>query len=171
MSGDALQNSSQIPVAIKLVTQSQSSVDKTLSLYENASANTHSDLCRRFAQAHKSALPPTDSVEADDMSWRNVDGLNRGQHEIFEKLMRTIAHGNRQILQVVQGGPGTGKTFLMNTFIEKCKLVTKKGAYTGIAASLISGRTLHSLFGLSRASYSDGVARDGSTPFQESWSI
>ena len=84
MSGHAFQNSSQVPVAIKLVTQSQSSVDKKLSLYENASANTHPDLCRRFAQAHKSSLPPTDCVEADDMSWRNVDGLNRGSQTVNE---------------------------------------------------------------------------------------
>ena len=153
------------PVKIQLYTKTQRRVDETLSLFENASANTNPDLCGKFAKAHKSALlrPNDCDVEIDDRSWRDPDGLNRGQHDVFKKLMRLLTGSDqKQILQVVQGGPGTGKTFLLNKFIDKCGLLTKKGAPTGIAASLISGRTLHSLFGLSRASNLDGLVREGS---------
>ena len=152
------------PVKIQLYTTTQQRVAETLSLFENASANTNPDLCANFAKAHKSALPrPADcDVETDDRSWRDPDGLNRGQHDILKKFMRLLGSDQKQILQVVQGGPGTGKTFLLNNFIEKCGLLTKKGAPTGIAASLISGRTLHSLFGFARSSNLDGIVREGS---------
>ena len=48
-------------------------------------ANTNPDLCGKFAKAHKSALlrPNDCDVEIDDRSWRDPDGLNRGQHDIM----------------------------------------------------------------------------------------
>ena len=101
------------------------------------------------------SAPPSRSPSAEQ---GHEDGLNEGQAAICRKFLDIIASG-RQLLQVVQGGPGTGKTFLANKFLQKRKKGCRRAAYTGIAASLISGRTLHSLFGLRRKN-ADGLSFD-----------
>ena len=112
--------------------------------------------CAKYVRAHKSALPPPDS--ADDSEPR-AEGLNAGQGAICSKFKRLI-EANVQLLQVVLGGPGTGKTHMLNRFIETCGLKCVRGAFTGIAASLISGRTLHSMFALGRGEKCVGLQRN-----------
>jgi PIF1-like helicase len=57
---------------------------------------------------------------------------------------------NEQFLIFIHGGPGVGKTWTINQFKNKMENLNKKHistAYTGVAASLLSGgETIHSLF-------------------------
>ena len=75
---------------------------------------------------------------------------NSDQNMIFEEIKHGFAAG-RQTLMFIQGKAGTGKSFLIR-YIEN--YLTTKGipfavcASTGIAASLIDGLTVHSLFSI-----------------------
>src|SRR5438045_1124113 len=46
------------------------------------------------------------------------------------------------------GGPGTGKSFLINEFLHSQKIKIPVIASTGAAAILVGGRTFHSFFNL-----------------------
>lgn len=71
--------------------------------------------------------------------------LNGDQQHVFDALCRSNFTG----LHVINGGPGTGKTFLINKIIQHCTQVLKQRvlvtASTGAAArNLPGGSTLHS---------------------------
>jgi len=137
---------------ISISNTSGTEVEKRLEAIRNSERD--SDLGHTFDEALRSARPPPEPRAEDPASAGDGD-LNAGQKEVLEKLISLI-RSKKQVLQIVQGGPGTGKTYLANRLIETCNLRVKRGAFTGIAASLINGKTLHSLFGLSRK-FSDGV--------------
>jgi len=64
----------------------------------------------------------------------------------------------------VTGGAGVGKSFLLRALIASCELEGKKVAKlasTGMAASLISGQTLHSFFSLGICNHSFDLERVG----------
>ena len=76
--------------------------------------------------------------------------MNADQKVIYSHI-ETCLHSNCAFTIFVQGKAGTGKSFLINCLqalftIRNTTFVTC--ASTGIAASLINGRTLHSVFGL-----------------------
>lgn len=59
---------------------------------------------------------------------------------------RHLTEGRENIF--LTGGPGTGKSFLIRHFLERCPEKVPVVASTGAAAILIGGRTFHSFFGL-----------------------
>lgn len=64
----------------------------------------------------------------------------------------------------VTGGAGVGKSFLLRALIASCEIEGKKVAKlasTGMAASLISGQTLHSFFSLGICNHSFDLERVG----------
>ena len=64
----------------------------------------------------------------------------------------------------VTGGAGVGKSFLLRALIASCEIEGKtvaKLASTGMAASLISGQTLHSFFSLGICNHSFDLERTG----------
>ena len=135
--------------SVRLVKSTQRALQQEIDELFAATAD-QPESCAKFIRAHKSALAPpdTDTEDAHGVV-RDADGLNAGQAAVCAKFKESIAK-KVQLLQVVLGGPGTGKTHMMNHFISVCGLKCIRGAFTGIAASLIFGRTLHSMFALSR---------------------
>lgn len=84
-----------------------------------------------------------------------VNGQQRKAHDIIEQhLPRTLAGKKQeQLLMIVNGEGGTGKTVLLNAITETFEFHTAramlaKTAMTGVAASLIGGCTLHSWAGV-----------------------
>ena len=64
-----------------------------------------------------------------------------------EKALETMLNKN----VFLTGPAGSGKTFLIKTFVEYCNKVNRRvavTAMTGSAAYLINGRTLHSWAGI-----------------------
>ena len=79
-----------------------------------------------------------------------IPKLNRDQKYIFDEISKRL-EAKQQITSFIQGKAGTGKSFLIQTLTNY--LTVKKipfiiCASTGIAASLIGGKTVHSAFGL-----------------------
>lgn len=76
--------------------------------------------------------------------------LNPEQNDVFNKI-KTRLEAHQQVTAFVKGKAGTGKSFLIHTIIN---YLTSNSipfivcASTGIAASLINGKTVHSAFGL-----------------------
>ncbi|KAJ6497950.1 hypothetical protein C8R47DRAFT_914367, partial [Mycena vitilis] len=75
----------------------------------------------------------------------------RRAHDIIENhLLRTLAGQDPpQLLMIVRGEGGTGKTVLLNVITDTfdhhlSQAWLAKTATTGVAASLIAGQTLHS---------------------------
>lgn len=85
----------------------------------------------------------------------NKDALKEDQrraYEIVEDHLRKTLRGEEvdQLLLQVQGEPGTGKSKVINTItslfrLKRHSVALARSAYTGIAASVVEGRTLHSL--------------------------
>lgn len=95
----------------------------------------------------------------DDDFRASLTKMNVGQRDLFKFITQSISDQiGRSVERVklfVTGGAGTGKTFtlkLIKEQIRRCyrgeKDSVKVGALTGVAAKLISGRTLHSMFKL-----------------------
>jgi len=81
--------------------------------------------------------------------------------EHLEKLKGLISEGNNVF---VTGGAGVGKSFLLRALIASYELEGKKVAKlasTGMAASLITGQTLHSFFNLGICSHTYDLERVG----------
>ncbi len=79
--------------------------------------------------------------------------MNADQRCIFNNVIGYLDTGDESGRFIFIDGPGgSGKTFLYNTIIRKCRMMGKKYfslAWTGIAASLlIDGMTSHSKLGL-----------------------
>lgn len=76
--------------------------------------------------------------------------LNTDQKKILDTVLNAIDEKKGKFI-FVDGPAGTGKTFLYKQLISHLNSINKsviKTATTGIAADLIDGRTLHSVFKL-----------------------
>jgi len=81
--------------------------------------------------------------------------------EHLEELKNLVEQGNNAF---VTGGAGVGKSFLLRAIIAQYEMEGKKVAKlasTGMAASLITGQTLHSFFNLGICSHSFDLERVG----------
>ncbi|HIC44981.1 MAG TPA: ATPase [Sulfurimonas sp.] len=81
--------------------------------------------------------------------------------EHLENLKNLLEEGKNVF---VTGGAGVGKSFLLRALIASCEIEGKKIAKlasTGMAASLISGQTLHSFFSLGICNHSFDLERVG----------
>ncbi|KIL54765.1 hypothetical protein M378DRAFT_1051766 [Amanita muscaria Koide BX008] len=84
--------------------------------------------------------------------------LNEEQRRAFNIVMEHVkaeegSEDTSQLLMQIIGEAGTGKSRVIQTITEAFETAgfeskLRKGAFTGIAACLIGGQTLHSLFGL-----------------------
>ena len=89
----------------------------------------------------------TDAIQANVDT--NVDKLNSGQRTAYDAILSSALCKEGTIF-FLNGGAGTGKTFLYNTIATKCRslghtVVTV--ASSGIASLLlVGGRTAHSTF-------------------------
>ena len=68
--------------------------------------------------------------------------LSDEQRAVFQRLEETSDH------MFITGKAGTGKSLLLNYFASNTKRNVVKVAPTGVAATVIKGQTIHSLFGL-----------------------
>ncbi len=78
--------------------------------------------------------------------------LNSTQSYIINYSLSQIQDNKQQLTLLILGGPGTGKTFLVNRLAERLQLINyqmQAAAYMGAAASLVlGGVTLHKLLAL-----------------------
>nr|GAT42598.1 predicted protein [Mycena chlorophos] len=110
----------------------------------------------RSAEDPGAVMDLTESVS--DTTESLVDGLNREQRRahdiILGHLQQTIEGRNPpQLLMIVRGEGGTGKTVLLNTIAASfaardASSLLAKTATTGVAASLFGGQTLHNWAGI-----------------------
>ncbi|KIL55391.1 hypothetical protein M378DRAFT_49048, partial [Amanita muscaria Koide BX008] len=87
-----------------------------------------------------------------------VEELNIEQRRAFNIVndhlnARNLTADTAQLLMQLVGEGGTGKSRVIQTITHAFEVAgqaarLRKGAFTGIAASLIGGQTLHSLFGV-----------------------
>jgi hypothetical protein len=103
------------------------------------------DACE--AQAPLSELRQTEKQQAT-LDLLNVE--QRRAHDIIEQHMRRMLAGVQQdqLLMIVRGEGGTGKTVLLNAIADtfeflEAKAWLAKTATTGVAASLVGGTTVH----------------------------
>ena len=91
---------------------------------------------------------PEELEEADRDLKQMVPQLNNDQRTVYNYVAETLTNGTLMTISV-NGNAGTGKSFLIRAL--QCLFVTRGVPYitcasTGIAASLIRGRTVHSAF-------------------------
>ena len=108
--------------------------------------------------ADLSDLTRGENKERETISAIEVDRLNDDQrraYDIVDWHLRDTIDGNivPQLLMMIPGEGGVGKSKLIQTITQNFERQKKgywcvKGAYTGIAASLIDGKTLHVLGGI-----------------------
>ena len=117
--------------------------------------------------AAKACLPPVDpsKLKADQFRAYNI---------VAWHLEQTLGGMDPPPLRmIIYGEGGTGKSKVIQTiteiFIQKgAKYMLVKSAYTGVAASLIDGKTMHTLASLSMNS--DGTLSDDSkAKLQQMW--
>ena len=99
-----------------------------------------------------------DVNDRNQISPVDVDKLNEDQrraYDIVDWHLQDVTEGKivPQLLMMIPGEGGVGKSKLIQTMTENFERRQKalwcvKGAYTGIAASLIDGKTLHVLGGI-----------------------
>jgi hypothetical protein len=92
--------------------------------------------------------PLLDEALNKKISSSQVDKLNDDQRRIYHEVMDAVV-GNKNLLMMLDGPGGTGKTFLYDTLINELRRLNKivlPVASTGIAASHIGGKTAHSQF-------------------------
>ncbi|KAF5311183.1 hypothetical protein D9611_012999 [Ephemerocybe angulata] len=80
---------------------------------------------------------------------RNISS-NAEQMRAFVTVAEHIIEGGPQLIMYIGGQGGTGKSYLIAAIVELFEILgrgneVRLGAFTGIAASLIGGNTLHSL--------------------------
>lgn len=77
--------------------------------------------------------------------------LNSGQQKIFDYVTKQLEE-NKQILLLVHGAPGTGKTTLARTIVSECIKYHMKAqlvALTGVTATAGEGYTIHKFLEIS----------------------
>ncbi|KAJ7507781.1 hypothetical protein B0H11DRAFT_1902810 [Mycena galericulata] len=123
---------------------------------------TLSDLNPRVPQPFASAVvedrPDDTTFTRNAQQQAAVDMLNTEQrraHDIIEAHARRTLSGVRheQLLMIVRGEGGTGKTVLLNAIAHTFAYLhaveaLAKTATTGVAASLVGGQTVHSWAGI-----------------------
>jgi hypothetical protein len=77
----------------------------------------------------------------------DLSKLNKDQLFAY-KVIDYNYKNNNQLLMIISGDAGTGKSFAINSISYLLKEKLKKAAPTGKAALLINGETIHSLFNL-----------------------
>ncbi|KAJ7727277.1 hypothetical protein DFH07DRAFT_970207 [Mycena maculata] len=118
--------------------------------------NTHVRIPLPFVAA---ALPEEEtSFVCNTKQQKAIDILNTEQrhtHDLIEAhTIRTLSGvRQKQLLMIVQGEGGTGKTVLLNAITHmfaylRASDALAKTATTGVAASLVSGQTVHSWAGI-----------------------
>ncbi|KAJ7080494.1 hypothetical protein C8R43DRAFT_965727 [Mycena crocata] len=122
-----------------------------------------------YLESGQNTKPRTDE-QAKAVNCLNSE--QRRAHDIVENhLIRTLAGQNPpQLLMIVQGEGGTGKTVLLNaithTFVyHLAEALLAKTATTGVAASLIAGQTLHSWAGSVKSAVGGKGVGSPSKPF------
>ncbi len=75
----------------------------------------------------------------------SVDQLNTMQNNVFQ-LVKNFSNNNKQLLAIVNGTAGTGKTFTICAITQIIQNTHARCAPTAKAAFLIKGETLHSTF-------------------------
>ena len=91
-------------------------------------------------------LPPHHAPLDDYLSKFTIS-----QKRAFEYLKSGMQGGDAQVLAALVGAAGCGKSFLMGAVVEhlrQCNLVVTKLAFSGIAAGVIHGYTIHGFFKL-----------------------
>ncbi|KAF5325600.1 hypothetical protein D9611_000598 [Ephemerocybe angulata] len=78
---------------------------------------------------------------------------NPEQLRAYSLVARHMIEGGAQLMLYVGGKGGTGKSYLIETLVELFEQMGRRhelrlGAFTGIAATLIGGNTLHSLLSI-----------------------
>ncbi|KAF5311483.1 hypothetical protein D9611_011603 [Ephemerocybe angulata] len=101
----------------------------------------------RFRSLHQ------DMNLAEDLAYRRGLRDNPEQLRAFLCIAEHVLNGGPQLQMYVGGPGGTGKSYLIETTVELFESLgrgdeIRLGAFTGIAASLIGGSTLHSLLGM-----------------------
>ncbi|XP_058219883.1 uncharacterized protein LOC131330353 [Rhododendron vialii] len=89
-------------------------------------------------------------IEAQEVGIQtNIERLNNGQRAAYDAIISSIFE-NKGTTFFLNGGAGTGKTFLYNTIALKCRslgYIVVNVASSGIASLLLlGGRTAHSTF-------------------------
>ena len=79
-----------------------------------------------------------------------LEGLNKGQAEAAEYMMQKLDKDidNEQLLMMLHGAPGTGKTFLIERLRDTIDIIMRITATSGIAAMSLKGSTIDRFLGL-----------------------
>ena len=82
-----------------------------------------------------------------------LDGLSKGQIEAAEYMMHKLDKDldNEQLLMMLHGAPGTGKTFLIERLRDTTDINMRITATSGIAAMSLKGSTIDRFLGLGRS--------------------
>ncbi|KAF5320357.1 hypothetical protein D9611_011328 [Ephemerocybe angulata] len=78
---------------------------------------------------------------------------NPEQYRAYMAVARHATYGGPQLLMYIGGEGGTGKSYLIESIVMLFKALNRErevrlGAFTGIAATLIGGNTIHSLLSI-----------------------
>ena len=82
-----------------------------------------------------------------------LNGMNKGQKEAAEYMMQKLDKDldNEQLLMMLHGAPGTGKTFLIERLRDKTDINMTITATSGIASMSLKGSTIDRFLGLGRS--------------------
>ena len=82
-----------------------------------------------------------------------LDGMNTGQEDAAKYMMQKLDKdiGNEQLLMMLHGPPGTGKTFLIERLRDRTDIEMRITATSGIAAMSLKGTTIDRFLGLGRS--------------------
>lgn len=87
---------------------------------------------------------------AKKLNYKYMENFNDEQRLIFNNIQERLLAG-QQVMAFTQGKAGTGKSFLIKAiinFLKANRIPHIVCASTGMAASLIKGKTVHSSFGI-----------------------
>ncbi len=86
-------------------------------------------------------------IENNNNSSINISDLNKYQKFTYD-IVDKYKKDNKQLLMILLGTAGTGKSFTVAALSQLKKNILKRASPTGKAAFLINGETLHSLFNI-----------------------
>jgi len=161
--GDDLRNLNEWRAKLEKDTE-KSNIDPTQTSKSSQQENSGADVVHIFEM--KSLGTPSiqripDSTANGILSPASISELNKDQrraYEIITSHLRQIVEGNLPppLRMIIYGEGGTGKLKVLQTVTEcfrqlGCEHRLLKAAYTGVAASLINGKTMHVIGALSAA--------------------